>query len=238
MLKPQHHLHIDSRIEWFNYATSFFLFSPLLSLLLYQNVSYHFHPNIWIYFTYFCFGASYYSNLWQLLSLTYPVQTSYLVFPWCWPLHHIVWYSLWTTLATFPELDTIPRNSHSWRISSNWTPSPSSDTIQHSKTWPLQQQPHPLISWHNQTGPFNKRQLDRPKTTLHRLVLSLSYSNHFCKFQYQQLPPMQQFLVQSLPVQQILRWQNLEKRHWQWICLIQVEDSEEEKGICVKDGST
>ena len=59
----------------------------------------------------------------------------------------------------------------------------------------------------------------------------------FCKFQYQQLPPMQQFLVQSLPVQQILRWQSLEKRHQQQIHLIQVKESEEDRKICIKDNS-
>ena len=60
----------------------------------------------------------------------------------------------------------------------------------------------------------------------------------FCKLQYQQLPPMQQYLTQSLPVQQILRWQSQEEECQQQICLIQVEDSEEEKEICVEDDST
>ena len=51
----------------------------------------------------------------------------------------------------------------------------------------------------------------------------------FCKLQYWQLLHMQRHLIQSLPVQQILRQQ---------IHLIQVEDSEEEKEICIEDDST
>ena len=49
----------------------------------------------------------------------------------------------------------------------------------------------------------------------------------FCEFWYQQLPPMQRFLVRLLPVQQILRWQNLEERHQWQVHMIQVEESEE-----------
>ena len=241
MLKLWHHLHIYFRTWWFDYEISFFL--SLFFHSLSQYVSCCFYSNIWIHFPHFHPGAGYNSYFWTVLSPSYSNKTPCLVFHWCWFLHHIARYPIWSTLAIFPKLTTFSGNSHPWGETVNRTPSPTFCTIQHPQKQPLQSLPCPPISWYYQTQPSNKSnkgRLDQSKTTLHGLVFSRSNSYHHPKVLWPSTPTITTnatnvclIYPNSTDNQMIELGRGTSTK-----CSFNtIEDSEEEE-ICVEDDST
>ena len=216
----------------------FFLpFSPLHSLS--QYVSHSFHSNIWIYSSNFYTGASYYPDLWTVLSPSCFNKTSHLVFAQCWLLHFDMRSSIWFTLAIFPKLITLSRNNCPWGETTSQTSSLTPYTIWHPQKQPLWLF-HVLLYY----GSFKLNHLTRDDwIDLKWLCVDWYFSGQtaiiiqkFCNLWHHQLPPMQQLLVLSVPTQQVIRWLNWEEEWRQKVCLVQIKESDEES--CVEDNST
>ena len=241
MLKPQHHLHIYSRTKWFDYATSFFLFPFFFHFIIIEMFL--------IPFTWMFEFISPTSILELAITPTFdnfyppPILTK-----------HSIWYSINTNL--FISLCGISYGLH-WQHFQNSIL--FQEIITHGETHLIGLLAHHLIPFnilkHNlfnnfliflYHGTIKLSHLTRDDwIDLKWLCVDWYFPSQtaiiiwkFCELRYQQLPPMQWHLIQSLPVQQILRQQNQEEEHWQQIHLIQVKDSEEEKEICIKDNST
>ena len=238
MLKLWHHLCIYSRTLWFDYENSFFLFSLFIPCLNMSPLA----------FT-------------QTFKFISPTSILELVitptFEQFYPppilMKHPIWYSL--NANFFIVLWGTLYGLH-WRYFQN---SPLfQEMVAHGKKQLIRLLPqHPI--------PFNILKNDLFDHFLILLYHGTIKLNHlmkdnwidlkwlcmdwyfpgqtaiiiqkFCNLRHWQLPPMQWMFVLSIPTQQIIKWLNWEEEQWQKVCLIQVEDSEEEE-ICVEDNST
>ena len=240
MLKPQHQLHIYSRIKGFNHAIPFLLFLLSLHHLVIKMLP--------ISFTQTFESIAPTSILEPAITPTFehfyppPILTK-----------HPIWYSIDADFLI--ALQGILYGLHWWHFQNLIL---FQEIITYGEKHPVRLLPqHPI--------PF-----DILKNNLFNHFLILLYHgtiklNHltrddwinlkqlcvdwyfpcktaiiiwkFCELWHQQLPPMQRMSLQSLPAQQIIKQLNQEEEWWQQVHFIQIKEYEEDK-VCVEDNST